>query len=167
MVLGAVGFFASFLTDSDDDGSTPPRAEAEIPLLGGRKITLAEAESITPYDVPLPPTNTLTGELSGIYADPSAQVAYIWSTDLRLYAQRTTMLEKAAVARWRQVVRSDDDGPFVMTRIPGHAALAAEMSETEPASLSWHQGKVSIQLVSPAHSLAQLKDIAREVRTES
>ncbi|MDQ3957007.1 MAG: hypothetical protein M3273_01660 [Actinomycetota bacterium] len=136
---------------------------AASPFGAGRKVTLEEAEEQTPYALPIPPVNSLTGELAAIWKN-GVQVAFVWANDMRFYTNVAQTSEEEAAARWKASY-TPARGRFFIVDVGGHVAVAAEGTENQPSGLVWQDGRVSIQLISPVHSLEELQAIASEVRT--
>ena len=91
------------------DSSPVIDIQKDGPLLGGqRAASLAEAQLRIPYQLPVPPTNQSTGEQTGIWTDDMDQVAFVWSTNLRLYvAKMGDVIEPEFFDFWINIVAND------------------------------------------------------------
>lgn len=138
------------------------------PLGDDRKVTLEEAEAETPYDLRIPPTNDETGELSGIFIDANPQVAFVWSTDMVFYVGRTDMSEAEAARSWKTKVTEQPEDGSEMTNARGHTAIGHDgHGDLRPSNLTWIEDGLSLQFVSPQHTLEQLRAFAEAVEVES
>lgn len=155
-------------TEAGSQTSLGPQIDIQSdgPLLDGEMITLEEAKHRSPYKLPIPPTNEKTGDRAGIWIDVTAQIAFVWRTDLRFYVGRTEVTEQEAAAEWSEKAATETDTPWVITTARGHAAIGAEKSAERPSSLTFIEDGLSIQFVSPSHNLEELRQFAEEIKRE-
>jgi hypothetical protein len=142
------------------------------PLLEGKKVTLAEATRVTPYRLAIPPTNELTGRLSGIWIDSTDQVAFVSDTDLRMYQSEPDrdLVEAAMADVWAQKVQTEVGTPWRLVDIDGHVALAldggTDANGRKTYSLTYMDEGLSLQFVSTRHSVTTLVEFAESVTYE-
>lgn len=152
--------------------ASPPPAEPatsvqEDPLGGGRRVTLDEAKDLVAFDIPVPPTDSETGEQTGIWVTPS-QVAFVWATDLRFYASPSELTEREAARSWAKVVEEEPQLDWKLTTTRGHRAIGRNGGgDRRPSTLTWIENRQSLQFVAPQHTLAELKRYAEAITFES
>lgn len=136
------------------------------PLLSGTAITLPEAKKMSPYSLPVPPTNAETDERSGIWIDAGKQIAFVWETDMRFYvSQSDELTQEEALSAWVEKVASDSDYRLVSVR--GHQGLGFDDGEGgDPVSVTFIERGLSIQFVTPAHSLKEIEQFAGAIQYE-
>jgi hypothetical protein len=136
-------------------------------LLDDVRVTLEQAKSRSPYDLPIPPTTAATGDRTGIWIDPTLQIAFVWSTDMTFYVARTDMTEEQGSQDWAAKVAAQPDEGWGLTTIRGHAALAKDAGgDVEPSAVTWIERGLSLQFVAPQHTLDQLREVADGIRFE-
>jgi hypothetical protein len=154
----------------------------ENPFGIGDQVTPQEAQARTAYDLPTPVTNETTGELVATWLAPGDRVAFVWDTELIMYAQRDQASEAENTSAWTQKVAEQAGEPWILTEIQGHPAIgmdkdgkvAPELSDGRGeeirilgSSLTVSLGDVLIQFNSPQHSLDQLIGLAEQIEAES
>jgi hypothetical protein len=153
------------------------------PFLGdGQKVTLEQAKAGTSYDLAIPVTNEVTGELIAIWLDPNEQVAFVWESGLRMYVDQDPASETESVEAWEKQVADEPYIPYVLTEIQGHPAIGHDKNAKLPSRFSDGQGLeieidesgltivvggTGVQFVSEIHSLDQLIDLGEQLSWES
>lgn len=175
LVVGGLGIAAGLGEDVEPSRQRGPQELPEPPIQGGNllptgeRVSLAQARQRVSYRLPLPPTDSRTGALTGIWADPSTlqEVAFLWETDLRVYVYRTTRAEAEVVAMYHEKAAREPEN-WTLTSVRGHPALGANLKgDVEPtSSLFFHEDGLQILVVSPSHTLDQLREIAEDIRYE-
>lgn len=140
--------------------------QEEGPLLEGRRITLEEAKKKSPYPLPIPPANAGTGERSGIWIDAGAQVAFVWINDMRFYVNQSSIDPELAAAQWAEKVATESEFGWQLTTVRGEPAIGTDGRNGAPASLAFIESGLSLQFVSAAHTLAELKQFAEAIAYE-
>ncbi len=136
------------------------------PLPDDERVSLEEAKERTDYDLPVPPTNDVTGELTGVWIDRT-QVAFVWATDLTFYVDVTDLNEGLVERQWTQKVEDEAEAGWEMAEVRGHVAIALDAGgDLHPSSLTWIEDGLSLQFVAPQHSLADLMDLADAIEVE-
>lgn len=139
------------------------------PLANGKKVPLAIALAIAPYSVPVPPTNAETQELTGIWIDESNQIAFVWASDLRFYVNQLEEDSSEAEIRagWAEKEdRGEDQATgqdVVILNVNGHPAIGYDANAKGPSSLTSVESSLSLQFVSPNHSLNTLQELAEKI----
>lgn len=136
------------------------------PLLAAQRITLDQAKERSPYSLPVPPTNAETSDRAGIWIDRGLQIAFVWLNDMRFYVDRTDLTPEVAAQEWSKKVATEPELGWVLTTVRGQPAIGADRANGNPSSLTWIERGLSIQFVSPAHSLDELKQFAESVQYE-
>ncbi|HEX2049222.1 MAG TPA: hypothetical protein VHJ34_01155 [Actinomycetota bacterium] len=148
-------------------GSHPgpvPISEDGAPLLDAQEVDIEGAMTATPYQLPVPPTNEVTGARTAIWIDANHQVAFTWDSGLRLYVDRLHDLTPAvAHATWTRKAAGGDGTLVVVRGVPG---IAREARDGEPASLTLIENGLSIQFVGPDVTVKQLVALAEELEYE-
>jgi hypothetical protein len=185
----ATGFTAALMVDEDavSDGSGTRDSGGAVfpgpaidlmkdgPLPSGERVSLEDAKKQTSYSLPVPPTDSKTGERTAIWIDPSHQVAFVYKTELVVYVHLTDSKEEDKAAQWTQKAAADTEPYWVITTVRGHTAIAADRgpesmevdpSGIRPSTLLWIEQGVSIEFVSPNHSLDELESLAEQIKFE-
>lgn len=137
--------------------------QANGPFGDGEPVDLAEAESISGFDLPPAPETDVTGSLTSIWVNESAsQVAYVWASDLRLYVSRLEA-DPASVAEAWDAKAAEAYSPFDIVPMTFARGIGAEASATNPSSLLWLRDGYEHQFVGPKQSLAQLVELAEKL----
>ncbi|HEX2295527.1 MAG TPA: hypothetical protein VHN37_09490 [Actinomycetota bacterium] len=153
-------------TSPERDGLGRTREVQSGPLPNGEKVTLEDAKARTPYDLPVPPANDTTGELTGIWID-GTQVAFVWTTDLTFYVGKSESGEAAAERGWRQKVEEQPEDGSEMTTARGHVAIGRDgHGDSSPSNLTWIENGLSLQFVASRHTLEQLRELADAIEIE-
>lgn len=146
-------------------GPGPIDIQNDGPLMDGQTVALEDAIELTDYPAfPIPPTNEVTGSLTNIWIDGLKQVAFVWSSDLRLYINPLLgMRQEELVAGWTVAA------PFMkkaaLTKVGEQVALGVDGSGAEePSSLTWAdpENGLILQFVSPVHTVDQLREVVSD-----
>ena len=148
----------------DRDASERSREVQNGPLPNDEKVTLEEAKARASYDLPVPPTDDSTGELTGIWIDRT-QVAFVWATDLTFYVDVTDLDEKLMERQWTQKV--EDEKGWEMTTVRGHVAIGRDDGDVQVSNLTWIEDGLILSFVAPHHTLADLRAFAERIEIES
>jgi hypothetical protein len=144
------------------------RIQEEGPLADGERVSLQEALSRSPYDLPVPPTNDRTETRSGIWIDPTDQIAFVWASDLRFYSAPTKRSSDEVEAQWRAKVKEQSSEGWEMGTVRGASALTLNGSgELSPSSITWQENGLVLQFVSPVHDLELIRSFADEIVFEN
>jgi hypothetical protein len=130
----------------------------EGPLGGGDKVTVEQARRMVPYGLPVPPTDEATGKRWGVWIDGD-EVAFTWDSGLRFYVEASNLTEEKMRGAWRQKAKQE---PHLWQLLQVRRDSAIGLS-SETSSLTWIEDGLSMQLVSPNHSLNELGDIASQI----
>jgi hypothetical protein len=136
----------------------------------GERLSLDEAMQETTYELPVPPSDERTGQLSGIWIDrtiaPAPAIAFLWETDLRLYVYVSDRTEAQAVAEWTSMIK-EGDGTWTLTTARGHPAIGANLAGVQPtSSLAFIERGLDISIGSPNHTLSDLQQLVGDIRYE-
>jgi hypothetical protein len=147
--------------------------QEEGPLLDGQRLTLHDAERRTPFRLAIPPSNDISGKLAGIWMDATDQVGFVWDTNLRYYCSElpADVTEQEMVREWRRAGPDKATGQSPqLVNIRGHTALGYEKTpvtpDDSPSSLTFIENGLSIQFVSPNHTLDELTSMAKGMGLE-
>jgi hypothetical protein len=142
----------------------------EGPLGGGVKVTLDEAKREFPDGLAIPPTNEITGELSGIWMTSRGcegsecsgpQVGFVWATDMRFYVSVPNITEDVASQEWKR--KAAKERGSILLRVHGHTAIGQEGAKNGTSGLTWMAQGLALQFVSPSHGLEELKSLAEAI----
>lgn len=141
-----------------------PNLACDCPLADGRRIDVETAKTATPYRVAVPPTNDVTGPRTGIWIDPTGQVAFSWKSGLNFYVDRLHDTTPAdAHQTWAQKAASGN-GTLVFVRgVPG---IAHDGHDGNPAALTFIEDGLSIQFVGRSQTVEQLVGLAEQLTYE-
>lgn len=151
--------------DQADQAPEPPiQLRGPFPL--GERISLEEAERQTPYRLPILPTDEGNGELIGVWIDhikPAPAIGFVWETDLRMYVYWSDQTEAEAIADFERKVAAEPQN-WTLTTARGRIALGANLKgDFEPtSSLTFVENGLDILVVSPQHTLDQLRQFTAE-----
>jgi hypothetical protein len=108
------------------------------PLLDAAEVTVkqAKAQTQTPYELPMPPTNKETAERTGVWIERTDQVAFVWKTDLTFLAEPLRdWTEKEAVETW---TRKAETGEGKLVSDKGNTGFAYDDgSHGNPTSITF------------------------------
>lgn len=158
----------SRLGERRDETASPERdIQVSGPFPIGQRVSLEEAKERTPYALPIPPTDQRTGELTGVWMDPPVQaVGFVWKTDLRMYVYVSDQTPRQALQQYQQQA-AQDPGRWTITTVRGHHAVGADLAGFEPtSSLAFIDRGLDILIVSPSHTLEELRAIAEDIAYE-
>jgi hypothetical protein len=137
------------------------------PLLLGVAVTLERAMQVTPYRLPIPPTNDRTGPLTAVwYQEQGERIAFVWETDLSVLVEEEDRTQAELLDNYQAHV-AEDPGLWFITTVRGRPALGADRGGPgDNASLSFAENGIDISLISPTHSLEELKGFAEAISYE-
>lgn len=148
------------------DGQNRPLAHFgpyDDPLIDGVSVSLEQAKSRSRYALPIPPVTAETGERTGIWIDPSQQVAFVWGTNLRFYVNRTDLTDEDVKTEWTRKI-AEEPGMWELVTVRGDLALGS--SSESQSSLTFLENGLMIQFTSSAHTLEELRAFAERVHYE-
>jgi hypothetical protein len=145
-------------SESPEANGLPTIIQREGPLGGGDKVTTEQARTRVSYALPIPPTDESTGERWGVWI-AGGQVAFTWDSGLRFYVQPSNLLEEKMTDTWEQKAKQEPQ-LWELLQVRGHSAIGLS---SETSSLTWLEDGLSLQLVSPSHSLDELTGIAGQI----
>lgn len=167
LAFGVVGA-AAMLDRSEETRSAGPinmmRPTIDLqesgPFAAGRRVSPATAAIALGGLLPVPPTTASTGELTAIWEE-AGQVAFVWRSDLRFYAERSELSPEELLASWEEKLRDEDDPNWILTDVRGVPALARDiLGPDQPSSLTFLDRGISMQFVGPSQTLQDLLELA-------
>lgn len=92
-------------------------------------------------------------------------IAFVWETNLRAYVEAEDRTQAELLDNYQSHV-AEDPGLWAITTVRGQPALADPGGPGDNASLSFVENGVSVSLISPSHSLEELKEFAEAINYE-
>lgn len=139
--------------------------QVDGPLGYGDKVSIAVAERRTTA-LPVPPESAVTGHLTGLCVnggDSTYDAGYVWDTNLVFLVHPGEGTEDKAVAGWTTEAAEHPEEGWTVVVVRGHTGLGRTADADGPASLTWMERGLGLQLVAGDQSLEELQLIAEAI----